>query len=356
MSSSMFSPPQPIMDETQLHNAIADLTKAIQNTIRAKVPLNAPCPHSKRWWNSELKDMKKEVSKLSNISYKYRAIPDHVSHDEYRTARNKYAEEITKAKEQHWADYLEEVADHDLWTATKYLSEPTGDGGCSRIPTLKVVGENGQVKEINTNEEKAKALSSSFFPEKPNTNSVPPNFNYPDPIQLQPNFTRERICTRLAKLAPYKASGPDEIPNIVLQRTVNIIIDHLYFIFQAIFSLNVYHVHWQEFTTAVLRKPGKPSYEVPKAYRPIALIPNMAKLLTGLVAEDILYVAEKFELLPTTHFGGRPGRMTTDAIHILIDKIKDAWRRRKVISILFLDIEGAFPNAVNARLIHNMRK
>src|ERR1700733_713956 len=48
--------------------------------------------------------------------------------------------------------------------------------------------------------------------------------------------------------------------------------------------------------------------------------------------------------------------MTTDAIHILVDKIKDAWRRRKVVSVLFLDIEGAFPNAVNSVLIHNMRK
>lgn len=37
-------------------------------------------------------------------------------------------------------------------------------------------------------------------------------------------------------------------------------------------------------------------------------------------------------------------------------KIKDAWRKRQVTAVLFLDIEGAFPNAVTNRLLHNMRK
>ena len=56
------------------------------------------------------------------------------------------------------------------------------------------------------------------------------------------------------------------------------------------------------------------------------------------------------------HFSGRPGRTTTDALQYLVYKIKDAWRQGKVTSILFLDVEGAFPNVVSDRLIHNLRK
>ncbi len=44
-----------------------------------------------------------------------------------------------------------------------------------------------------------------------------------------------------------------------------------------------------------------------------------------------------------------------DAMHLLVHKIKGAWRRHKVAAMLFLDVEGAFPNAVTARLLHNMR-
>jgi hypothetical protein len=68
-----------------------------------------------------------------------------------------------------------------------------------------------------------------------------------------------------------------------------------------------------------------------------------------------MHILEHHQLLPNTHFGGRPGRSTIDSLHLLETTIKDAWRSHKVVSALFLDIEGAFPNAVTNRLIHNMR-
>ena len=82
----------------------------------------------------------------------------------------------------------------------------------------------------------------------------------------------------------------------------------------------------------------------------------MAKVLTSVVAEIISDLVEIHHLLPKTHFGGRPGRTTTDAVHYLIHKIKTAWRNDEVVSVLFLDVEGAFPNAVTDRLIHNLKK
>ena len=80
----------------------------------------------------------------------------------------------------------------------------------------------------------------------------------------------------------------------------------------------------------------------------------MWKVVTAVVASLITYVTEKHQLLPANHFGGRPGRATTDAMHLLVNKIKAAWRTGKVSSVLFLDIEGAFPNANPERLVHNL--
>lgn len=106
----------------------------------------------------------------------------------------------------------------------------------------------------------------------------------------------------------------------------------------------------------MLRKPGKPRYDLPKSYRPIALLNTMWKALAGVIAEQLTYYTEKYHLLPDHHFGGRPGRTTTDAIHLLTYRTKDAWRKKKVASVLFLDIEGAFPNAVPEKLVRNMRR
>lgn len=106
----------------------------------------------------------------------------------------------------------------------------------------------------------------------------------------------------------------------------------------------------------MLRKPGKPSYQELKAYRPIALLCTIPKVLTAIVVEDIAHLVEKNTLLPDTHFRGCPGHTTTDGIHYLVGKIKTAWGKKKVASILFLDVEGAFPNTVTDRLIHNLKK
>ena len=65
---------------------------------------------------------------------------------------------------------------------------------------------------------------------------------------------------------------------------------------------------------------------------------------------------EKNVLLLDTHFGGRLGHTMTDAIHHLVGKIKAVWGKKKVASVFFLDVEGAFPNVVTDRLIHNLKK
>src|SRR6202522_2992340 len=94
----------------------------------------------------------------------------------------------------------------------------------------------------------------------------------------------------------------------------------------------------------------------PKVHRQIVLISTMAKVLTAIVAENLSRVVEQHQLLPKTHFGGRPGRSTADTIHYLVDKVCMAWRSNKVVSVLFLNVEGAFPNAVTTRLVHNLKR
>ncbi|CCA75678.1 hypothetical protein PIIN_09668 [Serendipita indica DSM 11827] len=73
------------------------------------------------------------------------------------------------------------------------------------------------------------------------------------------------------------------------------------------------------------------------------------------MAEDLTYMSKHYALLPHSQFGGRPGRTTTDALHLLTSTIKKAWRESKVASALFLDIQAAFPNVVKPVLMQNMR-
>lgn len=113
---------------------------------------------------------------------------------------------------------------------------------------------------------------------------------------------------------------------------------------------------WKFFTTITLRKPGKPNYLIPKAYRPIALEDTSSKVVESVVARRLAALVEEHDLLPPNHFGGRPQRTTTDAVLHLVQRIKDSWRGGKVTSVLYLDISSAFPSVNHQRLLHNLRK
>jgi hypothetical protein len=139
-------------------------------------------------------------------------------------------------------------------------------------------------------------------------------------------------------------------------KCADLLIDRLYHIYKAMVERNIHYKPWKTFTTVVLCKPGKPRYNIPKVYWPITLLNTMWKVLAAVVADQISYYSKKYQLLPPQHFGGRPGRSTTDAIHLLVHQIKSSWRQGKVTSVLFLNVEGAFPNMVPERLIHNLCK
>lgn len=214
---------------------------------------------------------------------------------------------------------------------------------------------DGTITKTNTNSEKSTIITKSFFPPPPSNDSVPPDAEYPDPVEPHTPFTSAEIMHIILKLSGYKAPGPDSIYNIIYKQCAKILVPYLKHLFNAVFSHCTYFEPWKQFTTVVLCKPGKPDYSVPKAYCPITLLNTLGKLLTAVVAEHLTYTLEKHQLLPDTHFGGRLGRSTMDLLHLLEETIKNAWRTQKVASVLFLDIEGAFPNTITKHLLHNMR-
>ena len=339
-----------------LHRTCDKLTRAIQETIEKEVPRTRICARSKRWWSKELTQMRKETEKLGRQAYKLRDWPTHSIHEQRLAASKAYDKTIQYSKRHHWRDWLEKATDPDLWTAHKYISAPAGDGGKMRIPSLLIQGAEGE-QVCSRNQDKSAALARTFFPKKPQqeTSSAETEEEHTPSCKMDA-LTKDQIRKHIARLRPFKAPGPDGIPNIVLIQCADILTARLWPIYTAIMEKGWYYTPWKAFTTIVLRKPGKPRYDIPKAYRPIALLNTLAKVLTSIVAEQLTFYSEKYQLLPVQHYGGRPARTTTDAMHALTYKIKGAWRKKKVVSVLFLDIEGAFPNAVNEKLIRNMRR
>ena len=196
-----------------------------------------------------------------------------------------------------------------------------GDGGKTRIPVLNFkVGE--EEIQANTNQNKGHILAKGFFPTKPPADNTLANCTYPPECKSTGMITAEQIHTQLKKLKPYKAPGLDGILNIVLTKSADLIVERLMHIYQAMLEERLMYKLWKEFITVVLRKPGKPRYDMLKAYRPIALLNMMWKVVMAIIANHITYVMEKHQLLPNNHFGGCLGQTTANAMHLLTNKVK----------------------------------
>jgi len=270
-------------------------------------------------------------------------------------AAKNYRRILEQTKWQHWRDWLEKGEDLDIWTAHRLTTQAWGDGSKTRIPML--VYKVGEVEtSANSNSDKGHVLAKVFFPDKPPADGNIENYTYPDQCESKGSITSDQINAQLKKLKLYNAPGPDGIPNIVLTKNANLIVDRMLPIYKAMLERSMTYKPWKEFVMVVLRKPGKLRYDMPKAYRPIALLNTMWKVITAIIANHISYITKKHQLLPANHFSGRPGHTTTDAMHLLTNKIKAAWRAGKVTLVLFLNIEGAFPNVNPEKLVHNLRK
>jgi hypothetical protein len=162
--------PAILKTEAEFQDTVTNLTSMLQDVIHTTVPVSKPCLHSKRWWSKELSNLKKAKNKLSSYSHKYRAVSDHPSHEQHKAVRKQYGDTIVKAKQLHWAEFLEEAEE----IANKYISNPSGDGGKTRIPLLKASTPMEATSVIPSNKGKAELLMKEFFPPVPAKPMIPP--------------------------------------------------------------------------------------------------------------------------------------------------------------------------------------
>jgi len=113
---------------------------------------------------------------------------------------------------------------------------------------------------------------------------------------------------------------------------------------------------WRRAIAVALRKPNKPDYSKPRAYRLITLLECMGKLLEKIVAHRLTYMIGCYKLIVGAQCGGRANHATTDALLSFVHDVQTAWNHSKVTSALTFDIKGYFDFVNHNRLIAEMQK
>jgi hypothetical protein len=124
-------PPKKIHTQRQLDSSCANLTKAIQRTIKEQVPITEITLKLKRWWTKELMQLRKQVNKLGRLAYKCRHDCTHIVHVKHTKATKRYKRTLKNTKQQHWCNWIEKVDNPDIWTVHHIISAPSGKTSCN---------------------------------------------------------------------------------------------------------------------------------------------------------------------------------------------------------------------------------
>ena len=183
-----------ITDAATLEEGTNQLFDSITRTIQEVVPQAKISPHTKRWWNRELNAIRRTRNCASTIRYRWRGLPDHPSHDEYRKISRSFARAIEKAKAEHWNKWIKHIGGDDIWSIHHYMRSDPTDYGKQRIPNIL---NKDKKTYACSNSEKAQRLAETFFPP---AQPPPPNehqFEETHPPRAHgssfPKFTAERV-------------------------------------------------------------------------------------------------------------------------------------------------------------------
>jgi ribonuclease HI len=336
-----------------LDRYVGEVTKAIQSAIEHATPLKRWSPRARAGWTSECKETQAEARRLKRRNAR---LHTDESWEAYRIARNQKGRVIRKALLQGHRNQVESAmkSPEGMWKLARWAKN-RGEAAPTTTPILKDPTTN--IEHVEP-QDKARLLKATFFPTPPEPDLQDiRGAEYRDQIPF-PDITEREVLQAIISTPPKKAPGPDGIINRVLHITAAQLAPHLTRIYNWSLRLEYCPAHFRQSTTIVLRKPGKDDYTVPKAYRPIALLNTIGKLMDSIIARRISYVTETHQLLPSTHIGGRKGRSVDHTLHTIIEKIYEAWNspEPQVASLLLLDVSGAFDNISHARLLHNLRK
>jgi hypothetical protein len=240
-----------------------------------------------------------------------------------------------------------------MWRIAKWARNRAG-GQTGIIPTLC---QGDHIAE--TAEQKVNLLCEAFFPAPPQADISDIQGRVYDQSRdvVFPDINEHEIIKAIRKAPQDKAPGPDAIPNKVWHALIAVptFIQALETLFNACICAGHNPRHFQASITVVLRKAAPRDFRLPKSYRPIALLNTLGKILESIIALRVSWVLEEHGLLPKGHLGGRKGISVDHAIQLIIDEVLRAWGLGKKVSMLLLDISGAFDNVSHERLLHNLR-
>lgn len=270
-----------------------------------------------------------------------------------RKARN-YFKRLCRIKKREWVnEKLQQATTDDIWGFQNWSK------GSRNYPSPPISRGVGVPKAVS-HQEKCDALRSELYQAPPHLEAeYNPDLHHPQEDDLPfEKITYDEVNEAINGTSASSAPGYSQTNYLTVKWAWRSETGRQYILplMQKCLEAGYHPKAWRRAIAVALRKPGKPDYSNPRAYRLITLLECLGKILEKIVARRLTFLAGKHDLVPANQFGGRSNSSTTDALLTFTNDVQCAWNHKLVTSALTFDIKGYFDFVNHNRLLVELRR
>ena len=157
-------------------------------------------------------------------------------------------------------------------------------------------------------------------------------------------FLKEEFVSAIEKCNNSSTSGLNKLSWRHLKKIIRdtAYLNKLIDIANGCINLGHQPLHFKTFTTIIIPKPNKKSYNSPKAYQPIVLLNIIGKLFEKVIDERMQFTTISNNFIHPCQLGSLKQRATSDTGVILTHFIQMGWVKNCTTSMLAFDIAQFF--------------
>ena len=157
----------------------------------------------------------------------------------------------------------------------------------------------------------------------------------------------------LSSIKPHKASGPDDIPNLVLKNCSKSLAPGIAALFQKSLNTGELPKDWKDANvTPVFKKGDK---HLAENYRPVSLTSVISKLLEHIVCHELHSHFDRNNVLTNVNHGFRSGFSCETQLTITTDDLTKNNEKGIQTDVAILDFSKAFDTVPHQKLLHKLR-
>jgi ribonuclease HI len=323
----------------QLDSLAQGITEVLMAAMEASTKRASGRGIGQPWWNQECRQALLALQQAQ-----------HRNPSSTGDARDSMRRTVRQAKQKYWHGKIAEVSGgKDIFGMIKWAHST----GCFHSPPLR----DEAAGEVRTEPHKKQELLQQVLLQRAASKpDIPVSWtSCRSPACLPfPEVTTHEIQNSLLNTGN-TTPGTDNVPATVLRKAWRHIQPPVEKLFRACLRIGWHPTPFREATLVVLPKPNRDP-AIPRSYRLIALLSTLGKGLERLVARRLAWTAVQEKVLHPQHFGALPGRAATDLVAAAVHDIEESWARGRVVSLLTLDIKGAFDAVLPGRMVKRLQE